>query len=101
MKAFVISQFNYCPLTWMFHNRTLNNKINKLHERSLRLVYKDIILSFQYMLNLDNSTTIQHRNIQKLAIEMYKIKNDLSPMPMKDIFKNYVNTHYEIADAGK
>ena len=22
MKAFVISQFNYCPLIWMFHNST-------------------------------------------------------------------------------
>ena len=77
----------------MFHNRTLNNKINKLHERALRLVYKDITLSFQDMLSLDNSVTIHHRNIQKLAIEMFKIKNDLSPMPMKDIFKNYVNTH--------
>ena len=93
MKAFVISQFNYCTLTWMFHNRTLNNKINKLHERALGLVYKDINLSFQDMLDLDNSMTIHHRNIQKLAIEMYKIKNDLSPMPMKDIFKKYVNTH--------
>ena len=41
MKTFIQSQFNYCPLTWMFHNRTLNNKINKLHERALRIVYKD------------------------------------------------------------
>ena len=32
MKSFITSQFNYCPLIWMFHNRTLNNKINKLHE---------------------------------------------------------------------
>ena len=45
MKSFVTSQFNYCPLTWMFHNRTLNNKINKLHERTLPVVYKDINLS--------------------------------------------------------
>ena len=45
------------------------------------------------MLDFDNSVTIHHRNIQKLAIEMFKIKNDLSPMPMKDIFKNNVNTH--------
>ena len=37
-KAFIESQFGYCPLIWMFHSRTLNNKINKLHERSLRLV---------------------------------------------------------------
>ena len=40
MKTFIQSQFNYCPLTWMFHSRILNNKINKLHERALRLVYK-------------------------------------------------------------
>ena len=41
MKAFIESQFNYCPLIWMFHSRTLNSKINKLHERALRLVYND------------------------------------------------------------
>ena len=41
MKTFIKSQFNYCPLVWMFHNRTLNNKINKLHERALRIVYKN------------------------------------------------------------
>ena len=93
MKTFITSQFNYCPLTWMFHNRTLNNKINKLHERVLRLVYDDINLSFQDLLDLDNSMTIHQRNIQKLAIEMYKIKNNLSPIPMKDIFKEYVNTY--------
>ena len=29
MRAFITSQLNYCPLIWMFHNRTLNNKINK------------------------------------------------------------------------
>ena len=45
MKTFITSQFNCCPLTWMFHNRTLNNKINRLHERSLRLVYQDETLS--------------------------------------------------------
>ena len=42
----------------MFHNRTLNNKINKLHERALRVVYKDINLSFQDLLDLDNSMTM-------------------------------------------
>ena len=53
MLAFVNSQFNYCPLTRMFHNRTLNNKINKLHERALRLVYKNDDLSFQELLDAD------------------------------------------------
>ena len=38
LKAFIESQFGYCPLVWMFYSRTLNNRINRLHERALRLV---------------------------------------------------------------
>ena len=41
IKAFIESQFNYCPLIWMFYSRTLNNKINRLHERVLRIFYSD------------------------------------------------------------
>ena len=85
-KAFIESQFGYCPLIWMHHNRTLNNKINKLRERALRIVYKNQNASFQDLLDKDNSVTIHDRNIQKLATEMYKMKNDLSPNIMKDIF---------------
>ena len=39
MKAFITSQFSYCPLIWMFHSRTLNNRINNIRERALRLIY--------------------------------------------------------------
>ena len=85
-KAFIESQFGYCPLIWMFHNRTLNNKINKLHERALRLVYNDHNSSFNELLNMDNSFTIHERNLQKLATEMFKVKNNLSPTFMKTIF---------------
>ena len=53
MKTFIQSQFNYSPLVWMFHNRTLNHKINKLHERALRIVYKNETLSFQELLEKD------------------------------------------------
>ena len=42
MKAFITSQFNYFPLIWMFHSRQLNNRINKIQERALRLVYKQV-----------------------------------------------------------
>ena len=32
MKAYITSQFNYCPLIWMFHSTQLNNRINKIQE---------------------------------------------------------------------
>ena len=41
MKAFINSQFGYCPLIWMFHDRTLNRRINKIQERALCTVYDD------------------------------------------------------------
>ena len=50
MKAFTESQFVYCPLIWMFHSRGVNSKTNHLHERSLRIVYKDNISSFDDLL---------------------------------------------------
>ena len=80
MKTLVQSHFNYCPLTWMFHNRTLNNKINNLHERALRIVYKNDDLTFQELLDMDDSITIHQRNLQRLATEMYKVKNKISPL---------------------
>ena len=70
MKAFVESQFNYCPLIWMFHSRTMNNKINRLHERTLRLVYSDYKSSFCELLEQDKSSSIHHKNIQSLAMEI-------------------------------
>ena len=85
-RAFIESQFGYCPLIWMFHNRTLNNKINRLHERTVRLVYNDHESSFEELLLIDNSLTIHERNIQKVSFEMYKVENNLTPSFVKSIF---------------
>ena len=50
MKTFIESQFNYCPMLWMFHSRSLNNRINKLHERALKVAYKNKNLSLAFCL---------------------------------------------------
>ena len=86
MKTFIESQFNYCPLVWMCHSRILNNKINRLHERALRVVYKNSNMTFQDLLEKDKSFTIHDRNLQKLAVEMYKVINKISPEPMQALF---------------
>ena len=86
MKAFITAQFSYCPLVWMFHSRGLNKRINRIHEKSLRLVYNDNISSFDEFLVKDNCLTIHDRNLQVLATEIFKAINDISPTIMKNIF---------------
>ena len=86
MKAFIESQVNYCSLIWVFHSRTMNNKINRIHERALMLVYSNHVSSFVELLKKDRSFSIHHRNIQSLAIELYKFFHGLSPSIMKNVF---------------
>ena len=86
MNAFILSQFGYCPLVWMFHSRKLNNRINTLHLRALRIVYQDSKSSFEELLAIDKSFNIHERNIQTLAIELYKVWYGLSPKIMELVF---------------
>ena len=101
MKMFVESQFNYSPLIWMLHSRSLNDKINCLHERVLRIVYSDYKSSFNTLLEMDGSYSIAHRNIQRLPIEIYKFLNGLSPAIMDDILKLNKPTTYNLRTCQK
>ena len=71
----------------MFHSRKLNNRINRIHDRALRLIYQDNSLSFAELLEKDISVTIHQRNLQVLATEIFKLKNGLSPEITKELFE--------------
>ena len=71
----------------MFHSSRLNNKINNVHEKALRIVYSDYDSTFQELLDKDTSFSVHHRNIQILAIEIYKHIHGLSPANMGEVFK--------------
>ena len=83
MQSFIFSQFGYCPLVWLFHSRKLNTRINKIHERALRIVYQDRKSTFKELLEKDESFTVHERNIQTLGIELYKVASGFSPHIMK------------------
>ena len=86
MKTVVESQFEYCPLIWMFRSRKVNTKINHLQERSLRIFYNDHITSFEDLLKKDKSCKIHHKNIQSLAIELFKVKEGIANPILCGIF---------------
>ena len=86
LDSVIKSQFTYCPLIWMFTSHYLNNALNNIHERALRLIYNDHEKSFNSILTENNLKTIHQKNLEFLAIEIYKFQNGLSPPIMNDIF---------------
>ena len=88
MNAFFKSQFNNCPLVWICCNRSLNTKINGLHERCLPIVYNDKKSYFNELLVKDGSVFVHHQNLKKVAVEMFKVSRGLSP----EMLMNYFNS---------
>ena len=91
MQAYFYARFSYSLLVWMFHSRRINIRINNLHFRALRIVCLDKESSFEEHLRKDSSVTIHHRNLQLLAIEMYKSSRGIRPVFMNDIFPKCEN----------
>ena len=96
MHAFfcLFEEFNYYPLVWMLHSRKLNSKINRL--RDYTIMYNNNPSTFEELLELDNSVSIHHRNLQCLAMELYKIFSAISPDIMNDIFPLNILFIYDI-----
>ena len=87
MSSFVICHFSYFAVVWMFHSRKLNARINRLHERALRVVYRDFDSSFEKLLRRDSCTTLHQRNLQELMTEIFKVKTGIATELMKVVFE--------------
>ena len=74
----------------MFHRRKLNNRINNIHERALRIVYIDYESAFQQLLKQNKSVSIHQRTLQRPATETFKTKTGLNPFIMEYVF-NFKN----------
>ena len=73
VNSFITSQFSYCPLIWVFHSQRIEHRINKVHERAMRLICpSDSKLTFQELLDKSKTVSIHQKNLQVLATEMFK-----------------------------
>ena len=61
LNAFFISQFSYCPLVWIRHNRTTYRKISRLHGTYLHIIYIDTQSTFEMLLEKDHSISIHDK----------------------------------------
>ena len=72
----------------MFHSRPINQRNNTIHEKALKLLYcNDRQLFFENLLQKDKTVSIHQRNLQALALEVFKVKNGYSPQVITDNFE--------------
>ena len=77
----LLSQSSYGPLIWMFHGRNVNNKINKIHDKALRIAFKGTSSKFEDLFMKAAYVTVHQRNLQLPN----KTKDDLNPKCMGEI----------------
>ena len=92
--------FSYCPVVWIFHRQKLDNLINRLHGRALRVIYRDFNSSFGELLRRDSSTTLHQRYLQELMTEVFKVKTDIAPELMKGLFE-FTDVPYNLRNQSK
>ena len=86
IESFIMSNFNYCPLVWLFCDSKSTSKQETIQKRALRFLYDDYESDYEHLLTLANKPTIEVRKLRFLAMEIFKTINELNPAFMKEIF---------------
>ena len=79
LDSFMFSSFNYCPLVWHFCSAALSQKIEKIQERTLRLLYNDSYSSYSSLLLKVEQPTMEVSCLCRLAIKVFKTLKSLHP----------------------
>ena len=87
VNSFVLSNFNYCTLVWMFANSKSLTKIENLHKRALRFMLDDYSSSYKKILAKSGKFSMDVKRKYKLRIERHKTLNNLNPSFLKKIFE--------------
>ena len=95
MNAFFELSFSYCPLVWMYHSRSMNNKINRLHERYLRIIYNNKTSSFLDLLAKTVSVTYTQEIDKFLPLKCLRYNKNMSTELMQGLFC-VRQTHYNL-----
>ena len=84
-NAYIDSQFNYAPLLWMFCRKTLYSKIEKIHHKTLKVIYESND-TYDNLLLQSNTVSVHQRHLRLLMTEIYKSISQLSPEFMWSYF---------------
>jgi hypothetical protein len=91
--SFIKSNFNYCPVVWHFCGITSSRKLENIQKRALRFVYNDYISSYDQLLQKANMNTLYLCRLRSIAIETFKIMNNIGPNYLSDLLEEKSHEH--------
>ena len=86
-KAAILPYLTYSHLVWHFCRASDSRKLERIQERALRAIYCDKTSSYNTLLGMANLCTLQNRRLQDMATLMYKVKNNICPKYIADLFR--------------
>jgi hypothetical protein len=99
-RAFVLSNFSYCPVVWMHCGAGNVKKMERLQCRALRFVLNDFTSTYEQLLVMSDETNLTICRMRTLALEVYKCVNKLSPSYLNELFNKH-DIHYNMRDSNK
>ena len=85
-NSFIMSNFNYCPLVWHFCGQVNNQKLEKIQERALRILFADYNSSYTELLGRAGTTTLLIQRLPLIALTVFKSLHGLNLPCLNDMF---------------
>ena len=84
INSYIISNFSYCRLVWMFSTAKSLINIESLQKRALRFLYNDYSISYEGLLEKAGKVKMNAYRLRNLCVEIYKTINKLNPESMNN-----------------
>ena len=91
INSFILSNFSYCPLVWCFLSARQSSKIDKIIEKSLRIIDNENGLSYKDLLEKYGKSSVKYRTQKVIATKIFKTFSNMNPANMKTIFQKQAN----------
>ena len=84
-RAFILSNFQYCPDIWHHCSVSNTKKLEKIQERALWYVTNDYKSNYRSLLCQTSLPSLEEGQRQQIAIQTFKIVNNLSLPYLQDL----------------
>ena len=93
-KFAILPHVTYCQTVWHFCRSSDARKLERIQERVLRAVYCDHKSTYEELLQKAKLPTLYTRRLQAIATIVYKVKNNLAPPYIADLFDVNISQHH-------